>query len=64
MTTLKIIVLTVFIFLTIWLAIDITFIILAAINSVKNKTKYEKILWSEVIMLLIWSFCLSLLILL
>ena len=64
MVTFKIIALAIFIFLTIVLGIDITFIVLAFINSRKNKVKYEKPLGLELLMLLIWSFCLSVLIIL
>lgn len=64
MTTLKIIALTFFIFLSVCLLIDITFIVLNFISAYKSKKKYTKTLWGELIMLLLWSFCLSILIVL
>ena len=64
MAAFKIIVLTVFIMVSIILVADGIFIGMAFRNAVKNKIKYEKTLGFEMIALLIWSFCLSCLILL
>ena len=64
MAAFKIIVLTVFIMVSIILVVDGIFIGMAFRNAVKNKIKYEKALGFEMIALLIWSFCLSCLILL
>ena len=64
MTAFKIIVLTIFIMLSICFVIDITFIAVSADKAVRKKLPYEKKLGLEMVMLLVWSFCLSCLILL
>jgi NADH:ubiquinone oxidoreductase subunit 3 (subunit A) len=64
MTVLKIIALTIFIVLTVWLAIDGIFIANGLRYAMENKIKYEKTLGSEMVMLFIWALCLSCLILL
>ena len=64
MIVFKIIVLTIFIMLSVFLLIDgiITGIALRA--AIKQKLEYEKKLGVEMIMLFIWSLCLACLILL
>lgn len=63
MLTLKAICLAILIFITIILLIDVITIIVASIKAIKNKQPYQKVLTIEMILLLIWSVCLSILIL-
>jgi NADH:ubiquinone oxidoreductase subunit 3 (subunit A) len=62
MTVLKIIALTIFIVLTVWLVIDGIFIAKGLRYAMENKIKYEKTLGIETIILFIWALCLSCLI--
>jgi hypothetical protein len=62
MTVFKIIALTIFIVLTVCLAIDGIFIAKSLRYAMENKIKYEKTLGAEMIMLFIWALCLSCLI--
>lgn len=64
MIVLKIIALTIFIVLTIWLTIDGISIYKSLRYAIEHKVKYEKTLGAETIMLFIWSLCLSCLIIL
>lgn len=63
MLTLRVICLAILIFISIILLIDVITIIIASIKAIKNKQPYQKVLTIEMILLLIWSICLSILIL-
>jgi hypothetical protein len=63
MLTLRVICLAILIFISIILLIDVITITIASIKAMKNKQPYQKVLTIEMILLLIWSICLSILIL-
>ena len=63
MLTLRVICLAILIFISIILLIDVITITIASIKAIKNKQSYQKVLTTEMILLLIWSICLSILIL-
>ena len=58
-TFLKIVILALFIFVSVILGVDIATIIFTFVHAYKNKQNYQKTLWGELVLLLMWSLLLA-----